>query len=146
MVAGWGKSNADTNHENEPKRIDVPIHANEHCFFDHPDLLRIASPRTFCAGNGDGTGVCNGDSGGGLLVLHQDQYYLKGIVSASVVNTHRMCDVTKYAIFTNVFKYTKWMDSFISSDPYTEYSALFKTYEDLQEINSELAESKIILK
>lgn len=140
VVAGWGKSNTNSNHEEIPKQLQMPFHKNEHCFLDHSVLVDISSPRTFCGGSGDGTGVCNGDSGGGFLVLHQKRLYLKGIVSSSVTSFAGMCDVTKYAIFTNVFEYKNWIDSFINSDTFKHYTVLVGLHNELKNINEELKE------
>lgn len=38
----------------------------------------------------------------------EDSYYLRGIVSSSLVGMMH-CDVTKYAIYTNVLKFTNWI-------------------------------------
>lgn len=52
--------------------------------------------------------MCRGDSGSGLVVPREvdgkEKYYLYGIVSNSP-RLHDSCDNTKYAAFTNIFKY-----------------------------------------
>lgn len=103
-VVGYGRSeNQAKIHENTPKVIQIPIHSQESCFLREPSLAKLSSNRTFCGGKGDGTGVCSGDSGGGLVVNVNGVYYLRGIVSSSLIKDFT-CDVNNYAVFTNVLR------------------------------------------
>lgn len=59
--------------------------------------------------------VCNGDSGGGLMIpLTQDDlevsWFLRGIVSLTVPKDGtRICDPTKFTIYTDVAQYLMWI-------------------------------------
>lgn len=67
-VVGYGRSENEAKiHENTPKVIQIPIHSQEHCFLREPSLAKLSSNRTFCAGRADGTGVCSGELGKGLI-------------------------------------------------------------------------------
>lgn len=90
--------------------INTPIQSIEKCISsnDHQNLI---SHRTFCGGNADGTGVCVGDSGSGLYVYKNMKFFLRGIVSSSISGGEYGCDVSKYAIFTDVVKYYSWIKS-----------------------------------
>lgn len=111
VIVGYGRSEDSTKkHENTPKSITVPIHTQENCFLTQPGLAKISSTRTFCAGAADGNGVCSGDSGGGILVNINSVFYLRGIVSSSLV-MNGLCDLNSYAVFTNVLKYKDWITS-----------------------------------
>jgi secreted trypsin-like serine protease len=111
-VTGWGMSeDVSKQHESIPKQLQVPIHSNEHCFLTNSFLALISSPRTFCAGSGNGSSVCLGDSGHGLFIKHENINYLKGIVSSSVSNNDRMCDVNTFSVFTNVEKFKNWIQN-----------------------------------
>lgn len=113
VVIGWGKSDDTTKlHEKLPKLAELPMHSNEDCFLETPKLAEISSRRTFCAGLKNGTGVCFGDSGGGFVIKVKKINYLKGIVSSSLIEDG-MCDVTKFAVYTDVLKYKSWIDGFI---------------------------------
>jgi hypothetical protein len=115
IIVGYGKSeDKSKNHESIPKVIDTPIHTQEDCFLKNPTLASLSSKRTFCGGYGNGTGVCLGDSGGGLIIQSNNIFYLRGIVSSSLV-TNWQCDVNNYSIFTNVLKFKDWLQSFIMS-------------------------------
>lgn len=110
IVTGWGKSEDSTKiHENKPKIITAPILSNEKCFFETKSLLDLSSLRTFCAGLGNGSGVCNGDSGGGLFINVNDVFYLHGIVSSSLIKDDN-CDVSKKAVYTSVPKFRDWIE------------------------------------
>lgn len=118
IVAGFGKSEKNK-HEDVAKVLELPIERDTlKCVLNYPDLFRIVSERTFCAGKGDRTGVCNGDSGSGLLVKHQGAYFLRGIVSSSAYDFSETCDVNQYAVFTDVLKYTDWINSVGSKDQF----------------------------
>ena len=109
VVVGFGKSeNEARNHENMPRKLQIPIITNEKCF-DEDQLSTISSGRTFCAGAGDGSGVCFGDSGGGLYINHENVYFLRGIVSSSLVTSDNMCNTNRPAVFTDVLKYKDWI-------------------------------------
>lgn len=104
IVLGWGKSeNPTRRHENIPKLVKVMIQTNEKCFFTTRALLDLSSEGTFCAGQMNGSGVCHGDSGGGLFIKIDGAYYLKGIVSSSLLKNDG-CDVSTNAVYTNVPK------------------------------------------
>lgn len=108
FVTGWGKSEDKTRfHENVPKFVKAPIQSNEDCFLEAKALVDLSSKRTFCAGLRNGSGVCFGDSGGGLF-LKVNVYYLRGIVSSSLIDDGG-CDVSRNAIYTNVLKFKDWI-------------------------------------
>lgn len=110
-VTGWGESQDKTKeHENLPKQIKIPIHDNEKCFLESNEFVQIASGRTICGGARDNVGPCRGDSGGGLYVKNSNVFYLKGLVSVSLTDNGE-CDVTNYALYTNVDKYMKWIQN-----------------------------------
>lgn len=120
-VSGWGSSSIDKKIENIPKQIKVPIKTNEQCFLEKDEdiqLTRIASKTTFCAGGRNSQGPCRGDSGGGLVIRNGDQFFLKGLVSASLINNQSFCDVENYALYTNVIIFTDWIEN-----PSEDYSA-----------------------
>lgn len=115
-VAGWGQS-ADKSkyYEPVPTMLKVPIHTNEDCYLKNPLLAKLSSKRTFCAGSGNGTGVCLGDSGHGLFVRLANVFYLKGIVSSSMIDDGT-CDVYNYAIYTNVNMYSRWISNLLNEN------------------------------
>jgi len=115
-TVGYGKSEDKTkNIENVLKVVETPIQgSNEECFYTSDVLLKISSKRTFCGGSRDGTGICLGDSGNGLFVERQNVFYLRGIVSSSLM-TLFSCDVNNYAVYTNALKFYDWISENINS-------------------------------
>ncbi|KAL7013281.1 hypothetical protein ACKWTF_015317 [Chironomus riparius] len=115
-VVGYGKSE-DTSkvHENIPKIIETPIHENADCFLKNYFLATLSSRRTFCGGTGTGIGVCNGDSGSGLVVTDGSAYYLRAVVSSSLRGGQYGCDVDAYSVFTDVTEYVDWINGLSTS-------------------------------
>lgn len=110
IVTGWGRSEDKTReHQNLPKLLTVPIQTNEQCFLGTQALVELSSIRTFCAGLGNGSGVCSGDSGGGMFIKLGIVHYLRGIVSSSLIKNNE-CDVSRNAVYTNVLKFRDWID------------------------------------
>lgn len=111
IVTGWGRSeDVSKVHENDPKLIKVLIQTNTQCLPQNARLAELSSERTFCAGLKNGSGVCHGDSGGGLYINVNDVYQLNGIVSSSLTNEVG-CDISKNAIYTNVLKFRAWIQN-----------------------------------
>lgn len=109
-VVGWGKSEDPTKvHENVPKLLPVSIKTNDYCLPQHGTIADLSSHRTFCAlGLRNGSGVCFGDSGSGLVVSVNGLHYLRGIVSSSLL-TVLGCDVFNHAVYTNVLEFRDWI-------------------------------------
>lgn len=121
-VTGWGKSEDSSKvHENKPKLITAPIQSNDRCFLETKELLDLSSLRTFCAGLRNGTGVCSGDSGGGFFINVDGVFYLKGIVSSSLFK-EEMCDVSKYAVYTNILEFKAWIEKRTADEPTSPFS------------------------
>ena len=115
FVAGWGKNRKSGNkYEVIPTKLKIPIHTNEDCWIAQPKLTAVSSPRTLCAGSADGTGLCNGDSGGGLSIKVGSTFYFRGIVSASLLDGVKRCDVKSFAVFTDVLKFKHEIDQVLS--------------------------------
>ena len=116
-IVGWGQSsNAPESYESfeeTPMELEMPVLRASHCYPRFPDLARIASARMFCAGYDTETkGACLGDSGGGFYALHSTQssrFLVKGIVSSSLLDNYRNCDVNKFSLYTNVARFVNWI-------------------------------------
>jgi len=107
LVVGHGKSeNSDI--EYIAKAITSPIYNYQFCAksIRHRDLL---THRTFCGGYSNGTNVCVGDSGNGMVVEHEGIYYLRGIVSASLYHSFNACNIHAYSVFTDVLEFYNWV-------------------------------------
>ncbi|XP_046750439.1 uncharacterized protein LOC124413710 isoform X2 [Diprion similis] len=71
----------------------------------------------FCAGYTNGSAVCEGDSGGGLVFQKDDLWYVMGIVSVGLgvetSNGERTCDKNSYSLYTKVSTYMSWIQEVI---------------------------------
>lgn len=98
----------------------MPVVENRKCSELYSnDFRKYITFTTFCAGWANGTGVCNGDSGTGLIfpmVKRSDRWCLQGIVSLSPRRlSTAYCDPYQYSIFTKVGIYVKWIRQIIDS-------------------------------
>lgn len=111
-VAGWGLTSSSGQPSPILKIIELPVVDRPKCIADSPeDFIPQITPDKFCAGLlGSGVGVCQGDSGGGLVfpqkVKGRDKFFLRGIVSTGP-SKQGSCDSDKYTTFTNILYHEK---------------------------------------
>ncbi|XP_058058502.1 serine protease Hayan-like [Anopheles bellator] len=115
FVPGWGY----TEHGLVSSRLSfaqMPVVAHETCIWSNRDFFsKITSDSSFCAGFKNGTSVCNGDSGGGMVFKHNGRWYLRGVVSVSAALQDRFrCDPNHYVVFTDVAKFVRWIKSLMT--------------------------------
>ncbi|XP_043787267.1 serine protease gd-like isoform X1 [Apis laboriosa] len=116
-VVGWGRDEHGNRHLQEPRQIKAPIVRQEDCHWSNSDFVLFTSNRTFCAGLRNGSGPCNGDSGSGFVMYDAktDRYYLRGIVSRSLLNRTTMsCDLNQYIVYVDVAQHLEWIRNMIS--------------------------------
>lgn len=115
-MAGWGLTESGGKPSSVLKIVELPAIGRRKCLSDSDDGFRPQiTPDKFCAGLLDSNvGVCQGDSGGGLVFPLTEngrtKFYLRGIVSTGA-KKHDSCDSDKYTMFTNIAYY----DQFIST-------------------------------
>ncbi|RZC40315.1 Trypsin domain containing protein [Asbolus verrucosus] len=113
-VVGWGK---DENNimTAEPKQITMPIVSQRQCLWSGEAFKYVTSSRTFCAGERNGAGPCNGDSGGGFIMRRNERWVLRGVVSISTYDHNtQSCDLSNYVVFTDISKFKTRLFSFVS--------------------------------
>uniref|UniRef100_A0A1B6KD40 Peptidase S1 domain-containing protein n=1 Tax=Graphocephala atropunctata TaxID=36148 RepID=A0A1B6KD40_9HEMI len=110
IVSGWGK-NEDKIDSSSLYYAKMPIIDLRKCLSHLPQSFqKYLSYTTFCAGYINGTGVCNGDSGGGLLTRYNGRWQLQGIVSvSSSKEISSFCHPRNYALFTKVQVFIPWI-------------------------------------
>jgi secreted trypsin-like serine protease len=113
VIAAYGSTDESRKVPATPKELEVPILSNGDCFLKNPRLLNLSSSRTFCAGKADGRGPCFGDGGSGLFIKYNEKFYLRGIISASLINSGS-CDLSTYSIYTDFFKFHNWIDEVLN--------------------------------
>jgi len=93
------------NPEMSPKKIDTTIFEHKNCLEKSDGFPKTLSNRTICASQNKASAVGNEDQGSGLFVKFENRYYLRGIVTATIGD-----DQNGYSIFTDVAKFSKWID------------------------------------
>ncbi|XP_053685368.1 transmembrane protease serine 9-like [Sabethes cyaneus] len=110
-VVGWGLTEND---DISPilKKADIPVVEPVACLRTDRVLFgQTLDEGLFCAGYTNGTGVCNGDSGGGLFFRRANTWFLGGIVSFSQMRSDgtNKCYTKGYGAFTKVHHYISWI-------------------------------------
>ncbi|KAL3276513.1 hypothetical protein HHI36_011891 [Cryptolaemus montrouzieri] len=107
-VTGWGYTIRGGNQSQELKELNLPYVDHTTCYRTVPyDYKKYVKSNKVCAGyRNRGIGVCEGDSGGGLVFenLNDKRFYLRGVVSISVQKEGK-CNENEYAIYTKVSSY-----------------------------------------
>ncbi|XP_044740743.1 serine protease Hayan-like [Chrysoperla carnea] len=118
-VVGWGY---DENGRITDQLVmaQMPVVSQQTCIWSYPDFFaKFTSDNTYCAGFRNGTSVCNGDSGGGMVFARPNTnppiWQLRGLVSLSVaLQTAFVCDAHHYVVFTDLAKHQQWLQAVIS--------------------------------
>ncbi|XP_060806597.1 CLIP domain-containing serine protease B9 isoform X4 [Amyelois transitella] len=111
VVAGWGSNELGPGGHGEPRMVRIPVVSTATCRASKPDFHKLTSANTLCAGDRNGVGPCLGDSGGGLYILDNGRWRLRGIVSLSLrpENGDNTCNLNEYIVFTDAAQYIKWI-------------------------------------
>ncbi|CAK1547607.1 unnamed protein product [Leptosia nina] len=125
-VVGWGFDQTDSLSSKLNKATFLKL-SEGNCIKKNPLLYAtILTDKKFCAKGNDGTSPCNGDSGGGFHVFVPDtpqdsspsaigSWHVRGIVSVTARrNDAPICDPDQYTVFTDVAKFTDWINKYIS--------------------------------
>lgn len=111
IVAGWGLTEKGSS--TVPTYIKATIVTQRSCRDNLEKMLPIIS-RVFC-GDGHGSAPCNGDSGSGFVLKRGNQFYLRGVVSKGQQDPETLlCNVKKFAIYTDVAKFRYWIKTIMS--------------------------------
>ncbi|CAH0713669.1 unnamed protein product, partial [Brenthis ino] len=116
VVAGWGASEFGTGGMGEPLMVRMPIVSTTTCRASKAEFHRITSSNTLCAGDRNGSGPCLGDSGGGLYILDNGRWRLRGVVSKSLPSDdpEYSCNLNEYIVFTDTAQYLPWIKDIMS--------------------------------
>ncbi|XP_035789928.1 transmembrane protease serine 9-like [Anopheles albimanus] len=112
-VPGWGYTEVDEM-SSWLRMTEIPIVNYVHCLNSNPDLFgKNMYDGMFCGGYANGSNVCNGDSGGGLVTYRQGRWELQGIVSYTALRdvNENICDTRQYAAYVKVRHYRDWIGS-----------------------------------
>jgi hypothetical protein len=115
-VVGWGfdekRQISDT-----LMQAQMPVVSTVNCIYSNREFFsQFTFEKTYCAGFRNGTTVCNGDSGGGMVFPksgtsgHNTVWQIRGIVSVGVaLQGQGVCDPRHYIVFTDVAKHSDWI-------------------------------------
>jgi len=107
-AVGFGRTETGRT-SNVAQKLDLPISNYHTCTRKSSRHRELVGSRSFCGGPAGGRGVCDGDSGSGLYVMHNEKFYLRGIVSASLMTNVNECNVDAYSMFTDAPKFHDWI-------------------------------------
>ncbi|XP_077297588.1 modular serine protease-like [Arctopsyche grandis] len=122
-AVGWGLTiEGDVNSASESlMAVNIPVVDYATCKAKVPStFVRYLTVDKFCAGWLNGTALCSGDSGGGLVFSADERgttrWYLRGIVSVSDLDdTRTTCRKDMYTAFTNVFRHKDFISDLMES-------------------------------
>ena len=101
------------------REVRLPVVSVRDCF-KVLDLFPLTTQ--LCAGYTNGTSVCNGDSGSGLLFQEEGArklYFIQGIASHGQQGGGaggRWCDYNRYSVFTRVGAFSDWVELVVGLD------------------------------
>jgi hypothetical protein len=95
--------------QNNAMKLKVSINSYHKCIKDE-NLKSFLSARTLCGASDNQSIDFEASSGSGLYVLHNNQFFLRGITSASNLNK-KIDSVRDYGIFSHIVDYCGWIQS-----------------------------------
>jgi hypothetical protein len=116
MAVGWGQSEYFKRHANKPNELAIPIINAKNCLETFPNLALISSGSSFCGGYiNESKAPCNGDSGGGLYFNNTkfNSWTVGGIISASLTDSSKQCNINAYQLYTNVAMFVDWIWQYV---------------------------------
>lgn len=105
VVTGWGKDDVNSTHFSSALNvIKVPLVDHDIC---SRQMTHNITENVLCAGVlGQSMDACEGDSGGPMVTLYRDTWFLVGLVSRG----EGCGKVDKLGIYTKVSNYNQWIN------------------------------------
>ncbi|XP_037299562.1 modular serine protease isoform X2 [Manduca sexta] len=119
-IAGWGLTASNGTASRELKVVEIPYVDPGVCKEKSvKEFKPFITADKFCAGYDNGTALCRGDSGGGLVFRKRgtERYYLRGIVSTAH-HTNDACNSKSLTTFTNLVLYEDFIKEHWSADDF----------------------------
>jgi len=119
-VAGWGTIYPNVKDDFRNPRptalieVQVPLVNTTECKKNYKDRINVIDERVICAGYPKGgKDSCRGDSGGPLMWVKKEQYFLMGVVSYGSL----ICgQPNSPGVYTSVPEYTNWIINKIQTE------------------------------
>ncbi|KYM99092.1 Coagulation factor X [Cyphomyrmex costatus] len=118
-VAGFGRT-AFGESSAVLQALTVPVIPPSQCrsASQNANTERFITNDKFCAGYTNGSSICDGDSGGGLVFKTNSLWYLRGIVSVSLGTIQKdgnwFCDNNLYSLYTEISRHISWIQDVIT--------------------------------
>ncbi|KAH8338345.1 hypothetical protein KR059_000937 [Drosophila kikkawai] len=106
-VAGWGYDETGVK-TRFPKAVSVQLVPRDTCLKKMKKAQDFITRKTVCAGNTRSHGPCFGDSGSALMVLRNNRWVMRGIVSLSP-SKGGSCDLSQYVIYCDISMHLDWI-------------------------------------
>lgn len=108
LYSGWGRINSNSNAlAPRLKQAKAPVASHQTCRSKNGGTVDESS--MVCVG-GQGSSVCNGDSGGPLSCFEGGRWFVRG--AASWV-TSRTCPGHTFSVYARVSSYVRWIESHV---------------------------------
>ncbi|XP_024871719.1 coagulation factor IX-like isoform X1 [Temnothorax curvispinosus] len=117
-VAGFGRT-ATGKSSAVLQALTVPVISLSQCrsTSQSVNMEQYVTNDKFCAGYTNGSSICDGDSGGGLVFKTNDLWYLRGIVSVSLGTIKEggsfYCNYNLYSLYTEISRHISWIQDVI---------------------------------
>ncbi|GAB0097137.1 Peptidase S1, PA clan [Sergentomyia squamirostris] len=111
-VAGWGASDGVDTRASSDAKLKATLNIIDHdkCqLFYRQSNLKIETQ--ICAGGRKGVNACRGDSGGPLMIVKNDIWFVIGIVSFGPQICAYEHGITAPSVYTRVLEYIGWIRS-----------------------------------
>ncbi|XP_058831053.1 transmembrane protease serine 2-like [Topomyia yanbarensis] len=111
VALGFGMTETGENADGL-RQLWMPVVDYVTCLESNREVFgRSLSAAILCAGNTNGSTVCNGDSGGGLFTEEEGHWVIRGVTSFTAQRgwNDSSCSLKDYAAFVNVAYYGGWI-------------------------------------
>ncbi|XP_055525973.1 chymotrypsinogen B-like isoform X2 [Wyeomyia smithii] len=112
VAVGFGQTESGDNSD-VLRQLWMPVVDYLSCLESNREVFGMSlSAAVLCAGNTNGSTVCNGDSGGGLFTQESDgRWVIRGVTSFTAQRgwNDSSCSLSDYAAFVNVAHYGDWI-------------------------------------
>ncbi|GBP76364.1 Modular serine protease [Eumeta japonica] len=120
-IAGWGLTAVNGRESPILQVVELPYVDVGRCIDEvPPDFRRYVTSDKICAGYANGTALCRGDSGGGLMFSKQWQYwkryYIRGVASTAPQNDD-LCNAYAMTTFTQILAHEHFIRDYFDADP-----------------------------
>jgi secreted trypsin-like serine protease len=121
-VTGWGYTSQNAKQLSDNlKSLTVPLVNEDDCYRNVPEnFIQFLTDDKLCAGFlKSGMSLCQGDSGGGLVVKFENRYHIAAVASLGVLSETGggECDSSQYNVYTLFADYIDFVSDKLAQYP-----------------------------